>query len=414
MRKLQSFIFPTSVSFVALIALLWLTAKPLSGQTDAPLDKGGPFFNVKAYGATGNGTTDDTASIQRAVDAALSAGGGIVYLPAGRYLLKGTVAISRMDLVSLVGAGMGTNLLVDSNLGISLGSTSLLLGGAHGYHSGRIEGMHIACSNLSKSIAVQMTDMVADPQLKDLMVTRCDQAFDIVNEKYWNERLIATNVTDDTNNHMFHLDQNPKNHWDSFGYAIYDGIFVNKAPGQDVFYMTGGGNLYNSKVVIKGNFDLNATGASVFNLEGKAGEPCPGAIDNTVDVAVEGGAYSILKSNSNGCKSGLWGSAFFRGTGLVVAMGKPVPGGGIDSITNASGGSIFAAAFTASNSTADAVSARGVIPNTPCFVQATNAIAAAAMNGTYVSSTDWGKVMVAHPAKAAGGTFQVWCAAQSQ
>lgn len=396
---------------MALIALFWLTGSQLRGQTDASLDKGGTVFNVKAYGATGSGATDDTASIQKAIDAALAAGGGVVYLPAGRYLLKGTITNSRIDLVSLVGAGMGTNLLVDSNLGISLGTTSLLLGGARGYHSGRIQGMHISCSNLSKSIAVQMTDMIAAPQLRDLTVTRCDQAFDIVNQKYWNERLIATNVTDDTNNHLFHLDQNPKNHWDSFGYAIYDGIFVNKGAGQDVFYMTGGGNLYNSKLVIKGNFDLNAAGASVFNLEGSPGEPCPGAIDNTVDVAVEGGSYSILKSNSNGCKGGLWGSAFFRGTGLVVAMGKPVAGS-IDSITNSSGGSVFAATFTASSSIADSVSARGVVPNTPCFVQATNAIAAAAMNGTYVSSTDWGKIMVTHPARAAGGTFQVWCTAQ--
>jgi len=411
-RKQQSFIFRISVGFIAVVAFFWLTGASLWGQTGAVLDKGGAVFNVKAYGASGNGTTDDTASIQHAVDAALSAGGGIVYLPAGKYLLKGTVTISRIDLVSLEGVGMGTNLQVGSNLGISLGATSLLLGGSHGYHSGRIEGMHITCSNQSKAIAVQMTDMIADPQLNDLMVTRCDQAFDIVNEKYWNERLIATNVTDDNNNHLFHLDQNPKNHWDSFGYAIYDGIFVNKGAGQDVIYMTGGGNLYNSKLVIKGNFDGNATDASIFNLEGKPGEPCPGASDNAVDVAVEGDSYSVLRSNGNGCKGGLWGSAFFRGTGLVVAMGKPVRGGGIDSITNASGGSILAATFTASTATTDTVGARGVIPNTPCFVQATNATAAGAMTGTYVSSTDWRKVIVAHPAKAAGGTFQVWCAAQ--
>jgi hypothetical protein len=271
--------------------------------------------------------------------------------------------------------------------------------------------MHISCSNQSKSTAVRMTDMIAAPQLMDLTVSRCNQAFDLVNQKYWTERLVATNVADDYNNHLFHLDQNPSDPYDSYGYAIYDGIFVNKSAGQDVFYLTGGANLYGSKLVIKGNFDLNATGASVFDVQGGPGEPCPGGMDNAIDVAVEGGSYSVLKASSNGCKGGLWGSAFFRGTGPVAAAGKPVAGS-IDSITNGSGASLVSATFTASDATSDSVSPRGVIPGTACFVQPTNAIAAGAMNGTYVSSTSWGTVIVAHPSAARGGTFQIWCTAK--
>ena len=44
-----------------------------------------PVFNVKNYGATGNGTTDDTVAIRNALSAAQAAGGGIIYLPAGTY-----------------------------------------------------------------------------------------------------------------------------------------------------------------------------------------------------------------------------------------------------------------------------------------------------------------------------------------
>jgi Glycosyl hydrolases family 28 len=47
-------------------------------------------FDVRGFGAKGDGTAKDTAAIQKAIDAAEAAGGGIVTVPAGRYL-SGTV-----------------------------------------------------------------------------------------------------------------------------------------------------------------------------------------------------------------------------------------------------------------------------------------------------------------------------------
>jgi polygalacturonase len=43
-------------------------------------------FDVRAFGAVGDGRKLDSPAIQRAIDAAASAGGGIVSFPAGRYL----------------------------------------------------------------------------------------------------------------------------------------------------------------------------------------------------------------------------------------------------------------------------------------------------------------------------------------
>jgi hypothetical protein len=49
-----------------------------------------PIYNVVAdFSAAGNGTTDDTAEIQDAIDTASAAGGGTVYLPNGTYLVSG-------------------------------------------------------------------------------------------------------------------------------------------------------------------------------------------------------------------------------------------------------------------------------------------------------------------------------------
>lgn len=43
-------------------------------------------FNVKKYGARGNGKKMDSPAIQKAIDACHKAGGGTVLVPAGTYL----------------------------------------------------------------------------------------------------------------------------------------------------------------------------------------------------------------------------------------------------------------------------------------------------------------------------------------
>src|SRR5579885_326997 len=45
-------------------------------------------YNVKnsPYSATGNGTTDDTSAVTKAISAASTAGGGVVEFPSGTYL----------------------------------------------------------------------------------------------------------------------------------------------------------------------------------------------------------------------------------------------------------------------------------------------------------------------------------------
>lgn len=70
------------------------------------VDEGFGLFNVRAYGATGNGTTNDTTTIQAAIDAAIAAGGGIVFFPKGTYLANGLTCAG--DNVSFLGTGWGS------------------------------------------------------------------------------------------------------------------------------------------------------------------------------------------------------------------------------------------------------------------------------------------------------------------
>lgn len=48
-------------------------------------------FDVKSYGAKGDGTTDDIAAITNAINDAMAAGGGIVYFPAGTYRISAAI-----------------------------------------------------------------------------------------------------------------------------------------------------------------------------------------------------------------------------------------------------------------------------------------------------------------------------------
>ena len=60
------------------------------------------IYNVMAYGAVGDGTTDDSAAIQDAVDAAPN--GGAVFFPPGRYRIVTTIAT---DTPGIVFEGVG-------------------------------------------------------------------------------------------------------------------------------------------------------------------------------------------------------------------------------------------------------------------------------------------------------------------
>src|SRR5262245_9316173 len=72
-------------------------------------DEGGEVYNVKAYGAKGNGNDDDRPFIQAAIHAAQGAKLGIVYFPPGTYVIKDNVGqpdlLTFTTPVQFLGAG---------------------------------------------------------------------------------------------------------------------------------------------------------------------------------------------------------------------------------------------------------------------------------------------------------------------
>lgn len=65
------------------------------------------LIDVKSHGATGDGTTDDHAAVMAAIRAAVDAGGGTVFFPAGEYALSDSIGngADGFTHICLLGAG---------------------------------------------------------------------------------------------------------------------------------------------------------------------------------------------------------------------------------------------------------------------------------------------------------------------
>ncbi len=87
-----------------------------------PPGMGEGFVNVReGFGARGDGTTDDTAAIQAAIDSVAATGGGVIWFPRGVYLITAKLRIK--DLVSLWGEGPGLSIIrTATNMGILVGN----------------------------------------------------------------------------------------------------------------------------------------------------------------------------------------------------------------------------------------------------------------------------------------------------
>jgi polygalacturonase len=84
-------------------AALLLTLCGTTAPADEP-DKPVAAFNVRAFGAGGDGRTLDSPAINRAIAACAGAGGGTVYLPAGTYLCGSIRLTNNLNLFLDAGA----------------------------------------------------------------------------------------------------------------------------------------------------------------------------------------------------------------------------------------------------------------------------------------------------------------------
>ncbi|HEV2601905.1 MAG TPA: glycosyl hydrolase family 28-related protein, partial [Candidatus Babeliales bacterium] len=76
---------------------------PVQPPTNNPPGAIGTTFNVKNYGAKGDGTTDDINSINKAIADLVAAKGGTLYFPQGIYRISSTVEIDYLSNFKVIG-----------------------------------------------------------------------------------------------------------------------------------------------------------------------------------------------------------------------------------------------------------------------------------------------------------------------
>lgn len=158
--------------------------------------------NAKVYGALGDGATDDSAAIQAAIDACVTAGGGGVYCPRGTYKCATSLAIPNTVSVIFYGEGWGSiitgaaNPLIrvtggtNTNIRSKLVNLQVLVAGAQtgvffdgvwnaaGNSGLAIEDCLVLGAGTSTQVLVNYTGMQATTVIRDSSIKNVDSGND--------------------------------------------------------------------------------------------------------------------------------------------------------------------------------------------------------------------------------------------
>lgn len=123
----------------------WSRRRFVACLTLAPLVRivGAHIYDITDFGAVGDGTTLNTAAVQKAIDTCTSAGGGTVFVPAGDFLI-GTIELKSNVTLQLAAKGrlLGSSKIEDYRAGNNVppGNGNIVLISAANAENIRIEG----------------------------------------------------------------------------------------------------------------------------------------------------------------------------------------------------------------------------------------------------------------------------------
>ena len=255
-------------------------------------------YNVRdpRFGATGNGSADDTAAIQAAWIAAVGSGSGVVYIPSGNYKTSSTVGGNLNGSGVTIWADPGAVIyyygsgdcirMYDSSdytgwrgsdwrsgifgfLSID-GSNSSASVASAGVHAGDILGLGVYCSVREFSQHAGSIGIWFD------------------NNFTWTEQMHGrVHVAANSTNVIFDNSANPTgNATGSFYRAIVD-IFVENDGVGDGVTVTDGAILLDSRIGIYGNFSTSATQYAVLKVTGNNDDNRSTILNSVLNIGVE-------------------------------------------------------------------------------------------------------------------------------
>lgn len=315
----------------AALAAIGLTA---NAGTAVASPNGCGDYNVMDYGAVGDGTTDDTAAIQSAVNAAASAGGGTVCFPftANGYLL-GDITITKPVKLAANGKLVKLTAKASTNKLMTIRSSQV-----------EINGFFVNMNNAGSSSVAIFLDTAALTMehiyLRDLIVWN---AYAVLRDAASSNIIVnlhLSNVTCRINKGVaIHLT-------DAFAYTYFKSVSVDNVPSVQIGIPVtfAGIVIENAQGVFFENCDINGgngyaggDGFVIKNSEAVYFDTCMSDTLGGVGFVFQTVSYLYLTvAVSSLCHRGgmtMTGCQFVNGTNIVMAGRNELP----DKVANADG-----------------------------------------------------------------------------
>jgi hypothetical protein len=385
------------------------------------IDKGGQVYNVKAYGAVGNGVADDTAALDAAITAC-NESGGTLFLPSGKFLITRTLVSITKWTCGIIGAGVqASQIIAKSMVGDIILINNIRFNQLQ--HNQVFRDFSINCTGADtgfggprENTGIHTIDSLMQ-KFDNVAVENCTNAFFLEDAQFFTERDSFDHVTVENFTNGWYMQKDASDKFDGFAHSTWNDIFFNTYNIGDSLFSLNGLNgtqadMYSDYVEVNGNF--GGSPSYLFTLQGSAGFSNSllfvFAENDTSQIyiarALSGGKVRNSCVVTNPCFNAIgyinwmapaislftgspWGLKKFSSFGASRIGGLTTTASPRDSITNPSGFLITPTKAT-------------------CFVTPTNSIAASLMNRTYISAATQESVTVTHPSTA-GATFSLWC-----
>jgi hypothetical protein len=288
------------------------------------------WISVTSYGADPTGATDSTAAFEDAISAAASAGGGVVYLPAGTYTISSTLTCTTVP-VYFLGDGAWATVVSFTGTGdcfriydsTTYGSRTKFAGGFAGI---TIDGTKAGAGSAGLHVG-DLLQYELDLTVQNFYGTG-SIGVHLDNNYYWTEQLFGRIYAQNCTSHVVFDWTTTTSSTSSGSFERCDlDIYLDQVNAKfDGVVFQNGAFVTNGSLKIRGNFGSSSSPvtSAALRLTGNASangyDSYSGLVDGMLDIGVECGSGSytpqtIVFGASENSISGCYGALNFGAAG---------------------------------------------------------------------------------------------------